>query len=112
VSHAFLWDKDSGIKDLGTLGGDSSEAIWLNEAGDVVGSADLSGPSGNQAHDAVIWRSGKIHDLGTIPGDPCSRGRGLNSRGQVVGGEDVKERLCLRIATVLDFVCGGEVDSP
>ena len=27
-------------------------------------------------------------------------------------GEDVKERLCLRIATVLDFVCGGEVDSP
>jgi probable HAF family extracellular repeat protein len=26
-----------------------------------------------------------IHDLGTIPGDPCSRGRGLNSRGQVVG---------------------------
>ena len=86
VSHAFLWDKDSGIKDLGTLGGDKSEAIWLNEAGDVVGSADLSGPSGNQAHDAVIWRSGKIHDLGTIPGDPCSRGRGLNSRGQVVGG--------------------------
>jgi probable HAF family extracellular repeat protein len=83
--HAFFWE-DGVIKDLGTLGGDNSEAIWLNEAGDVVGSADLTGPTGNQIHDAVLWRDGKIHDLGTVPGDPCSRGRGLNSHGQVVGG--------------------------
>jgi probable HAF family extracellular repeat protein len=83
--HAFFWE-DGVIKDLGTLGGDNSEAIWLNDAGDVVGSADLAGPTGNQTHDAVLWRQGEIHDLGTVPGDPCSRGRGLNSHGQVVGG--------------------------
>ena len=83
--HAFFWE-DGVIKDLGTLGGDNSEAIWLNETGDVAGSADLAGPTGNQTHDAVLWRDGKIHDLGTVPGDPCSRGRGINSRGQVVGG--------------------------
>jgi probable HAF family extracellular repeat protein len=83
--HAFFWE-DGVINDLGSLGGDNSEAIWLNEAGDVVGSADLAGPTGNQTHDAVLWRNGKIHDLGTVPGDPCSRGRGLNSRGQAVGG--------------------------
>ena len=83
--HAFFWE-DGVIKDLGTLGGDNSEAIWLNERGDVAGSADLAGPTGNQTHDAVLWRDGKIHDLGTVPGDPCSRGRGINSRGQVVGG--------------------------
>jgi probable HAF family extracellular repeat protein len=83
--HAFFWENGV-IKDLGTLGGDNSEAIWLNEAGDVVGSADLAGPKGNQTHDAVLWRDGEIHDLGTVAGDPCSRGRGLNSRGQVVGG--------------------------
>jgi probable HAF family extracellular repeat protein len=82
--HAFFWEYGV-IKDLGTLGGDNSEAIWLNEAGDVVGSADLAGPAGNQTHDAVLWRNGMIHDLGTVPSDPCSRGRGLNSRGQVVG---------------------------
>jgi probable HAF family extracellular repeat protein len=82
--HAFFWEEGV-IKDLGTLGGNNSEAIWLNEAGDVVGSADLAGPTGSQTHDAVLWRDGKIHDLGTVPGDPCSRGRGLNSRGQVVG---------------------------
>lgn len=69
--------------DLGTLGGDNSEAIWLNEMGEVAGSADLPG---SQIHHAVLWKNGKIHDLGTVPGDPCSRGRGLNSHGQVVGG--------------------------
>jgi probable HAF family extracellular repeat protein len=82
VSHAFFWD-DGVMTDLGTLGGNNSEAIWINDAGDVVGSADLPG---SQIHDAVLWRHGKIHDLGTVPGDPCSRGRGLNSRGEVVGG--------------------------
>jgi probable HAF family extracellular repeat protein len=66
--HAFFWE-DGVINDLGTLGGDNSEAIWLNEAGDVVGSADLAGPTGNQTHDAVLWRDGEIHDLGTVPGD-------------------------------------------
>ncbi len=71
------------MRDLGTLGGGASEAIWLNDEGDIVGSADLPGEN---IHDAVLWRHGKIHDLGTVGGDLCSRGRGLNSRGQVVGG--------------------------
>jgi probable HAF family extracellular repeat protein len=81
-NHAFFWD-DGVMTDLGTLGGNNSEAIWINDAGDVVGSADLPG---SQIHDAVLWRHGAIHDLGTVAGDPCSRGRGLNARGQVVGG--------------------------
>jgi len=83
--HAFFWENGVMI-DLGTLGGDNSEALWLNEAGVVVGSADLPGPSGNQTHDAVVWINGVIHDLGTVSGDACSRGRGLNARGEIVGG--------------------------
>jgi len=80
--HPFLWEEGI-LSDLGTLGGDNAEAIWINDVGDVVGSADLPG---SQIHDAVIWTHGKIRDLGTVAGDPCSRGRGLNARGQVVGG--------------------------
>jgi probable HAF family extracellular repeat protein len=83
--HAFFWENGV-MTDLGTLGGDNSGAIWLNDKGVVVGSADLAGPSGGQTHDAVVWINGKIRDLGTVPGDACSRGRGLNNRGQVVGG--------------------------
>jgi probable HAF family extracellular repeat protein len=82
VTHAFLWENGV-INDLGTLGGDNSEAIWINDAGLIAGSADLAAPD---IHDAVVWKDGKILDLGTVDGDACSRGRGLNARGQVVGG--------------------------
>jgi len=82
LTHAFLWHSGK-MTDLGTLGGDNSEAIWINDARDIVGSADLPAPD---IHDAVRWRHGQILDLGTVPGDACSRGRGINSRGQIVGG--------------------------
>jgi probable HAF family extracellular repeat protein len=34
----------------------------------------------------VRWRHGQILDLGTVDGDACSRGRAINSKGQIVGG--------------------------
>ena len=82
VNHAFLWQRGQ-MKDLGTLGGDNSEAIWMNDAGVIVGSADLPTPD---IHDAVRWKRGQNLDLGTVDGDACSRGRAINSRGQIVGG--------------------------
>jgi len=79
--HAFLWAYGS-MKDLGTLGGDSSVAIWINDSGDIAGSADLATAG---IHHAVRWKDGQILDLGTVEGDACSRGIAINSRGQIVG---------------------------
>src|SRR5262249_20775959 len=70
-------------QDLGTLGGDDSEAIWLNNAGVIAGSADLPTPG---IHHAVRWQDGRILDLGIVEGDSCSRGRAINARGQILGG--------------------------
>ena len=68
------------LYDLGTLGGDNGTAVWINDRGEVVGEADISG---NQASHAFLWRRGRMTDLGTL-GDN-SRAKAVNSRSQVVG---------------------------
>jgi probable HAF family extracellular repeat protein len=80
--HPFLWDADTGIRDLGTLGGDFGSANWLNDAGEVVGWATNQG---NQAALAFLWRNGLITDLGTVDGDQCSIANSINSHVQIVG---------------------------
>jgi probable HAF family extracellular repeat protein len=79
--HAFFWENGI-MTDLGTLGGDSSQVWWLNDAGVSAGSADLSTPG---IHHAVRWKDGQILDLGTVEGDACSHGRAINAKGQIVG---------------------------
>lgn len=67
--------------DLGTLGGSSSHATAINDAGQVAG---LSMTADGSAH-AFLWQGGVIRDLGTLPGDVESAAFGLNNHGQVVG---------------------------
>ena len=71
------------ITDLGVLPGDvSSNAVAINDAGQVVGnSTDSSGNS-----HAFFWTSsGGMLDLGVLPGDVNSQAVALNDAGQVVG---------------------------
>ena len=79
VQHAFFWDGTM-IHDLGSLNCgfrcDFSEAIWVNDNGDAVGYSN----SPVQTHHAVLWKNGgAITDLGTLPGDRCSRAWGINN---------------------------------
>ena len=90
-ARAFLWDKQNGMQDLGTLsGGTDANAALINEPGQVVGwSYTSSAQSPNcpfpLATGSFIWdkKNGMI-DLGNL-GGTCTMASGLNNRGQVVG---------------------------
>src|SRR5436309_2816065 len=70
------------IIDLGTLGGPVSIAYGINDVGQIVGtSATASGTS-----HAFLWSNGTMADLGSLGSAGPSDGRGINNRGQLVGG--------------------------
>ncbi len=78
--HGFLWDQGS-LVDLGTLGGNNSEANFISDSGAIVGRADVPG---SQSHHAFLWKNGVMTDLGLVAPGPCSTGKGVNSKDQVL----------------------------
>jgi probable HAF family extracellular repeat protein len=77
------------VTPLGTLGGSSSFALAVNDAGQVTGNAQT--PPGTPAPrlNAFLWEDGVMTNLGTLPGsNNFSRGYAINNRGVVVGESD------------------------
>jgi probable HAF family extracellular repeat protein len=92
VHHTFL-ARDGSVTDLGALPGadNSSSPGWVTENGLVAGQS-LTGTidplTGWRAQHAVIWKDGKIIDLGTLGGYESGVLIGMgqaNSKGQVTG---------------------------
>jgi probable HAF family extracellular repeat protein len=80
----FLWDKEQGMIDLGTLGGTSGCAIYLNNRGQVVGYSNMAGDL--TAH-PFLWERGEIKDLGTL-GGPSGFANWISEAGEVAGTAD------------------------
>jgi probable HAF family extracellular repeat protein len=82
--HATLW-KGTTPSDLGSLGGNGSFSIAsdINNTGLVVGFSYIGGSAR-----ATLWniKTNSMTDLGTLPGGAVSFARGINQRGQIVGG--------------------------
>lgn len=68
------------LTDLGTLGGGSTQAEDMNQAGQVTGYSTL----GSGQTRAFFWDDGQMTNLGTLGGS-ASAGKAINSLGHVAG---------------------------
>lgn len=90
--EAVLW-RDGQVINLGTLGGNESYPISVNNRGQVAGAASNAIPdplalnffplSGTQTR-PFLWQNGVMQDLGTL-GGPDGFAVIVNNRGQVLG---------------------------
>jgi probable HAF family extracellular repeat protein len=86
-THAFLWSKDTGIQDLGTLAGNTgytdANAIGINDHGQVVGWSNM--PTTAEGSHAFRWTPETgMQDLGIIA-DPNNEELFINNNGEIAG---------------------------
>ena len=84
-NQAFLWSQGRLRKLAPPPGFQTSQAWSVSDTGQAAGKGDRSVGSAVRTH-AMLWAvSGKVLDLGVLPGYTDSIGRAINNKGQVAG---------------------------
>jgi len=90
--RATLWQGGK-PRNLGTLGGPDSLGGFVNQRGQVAGESftnfKKNPATGVPTMDPFLWQHGVMTDLGTL-GGTLGFTNWMNSRGQVVGGSDLR----------------------
>jgi probable HAF family extracellular repeat protein len=85
--HAFIWHEGF-LRDLGTLGGTDSCALFINERGQVAGNSFtntvVNPGTGLPTLHPFLWDGDEMKDLGTL-GGTLAFANGINNRGQIAG---------------------------
>lgn len=98
--RAFVFKRDTGLRELPTLGGPSSYGMSINSHGHVVGFADTE----TRDWHAFLYTGGeRLMDLGTL-GGKTSYAAGMNNVGQVVGTATTRDEF--RHAFIYDLQGG------
>jgi probable HAF family extracellular repeat protein len=82
VTGSFIWDKENGMRDLGSLGGTCTTASDLNNQGQIVGSSNLPG---DLSEHGFLWNNGSFQDLGGSLGGDFLGPFAINDSGEAVG---------------------------
>ena len=69
------------MRDLGTFGGQSSQALAQNDAGQITGWAHNT----NGYQRAFFYSNGTMTDIGTLGGTHSHPQGGINASGQIAG---------------------------
>ncbi|MGI9075684.1 MAG: hypothetical protein ACR2JB_31130 [Bryobacteraceae bacterium] len=95
--EAVIWEPDGEIRELPPLPGDTVAFGWgINDRGQAIGSSGSCSntsvpPAIPTGPHAVLWeKGGSPHDLGNLGGTTNNIANGINNRGEVVGGAQLK----------------------
>jgi probable HAF family extracellular repeat protein len=81
ATRSFIWEKQTGMVDLGSFGGTCTAVADLNQRGQIVGESNLKGDATSEA---FLW-DGTIHHLGGSLGGDFTGAGAVNEAGQAVG---------------------------
>ena len=99
--HAFIW-RDGIMRDLGTLGGTDSCALFVNQRGQAAGvsftDTIVNTNTGRPTIHPFVWDGKEMVDLGTL-GGTIAVASAINDRGQVAGASTLPGDLAWDVFT-------------